>query len=182
MQKLGTIELYSPRLWLRKLAVSDAAQLYKNVFSDSEVSAYMSWDIYPDVQAVERYLTQWQKDYENNECYWGVFLKENQTLVGTVYLCDENKNAEVGFLSYCLGSEFWGNGYATEAVKTVLEYGFSEIGYQNIVTFVAKSNQRSQNVLTRLGFVCEAALRSRDKTAFGLEDVFCYSLLKNEMK
>lgn len=44
-----------------------------------------------------------------------------------------------------------GNGYSTETVKAVLQYGADEIGYNNIAIFVAKSNYRSQNVLSRLG-------------------------------
>ena len=64
--------------------------------------------------------------------------------------------------------------------KKRLEYGFNEIGYNNITTFVAKSNARSQNVLKRLNFTCEATLRQRDKTPFGLEDCYSYSLLKDE--
>ena len=72
------------------------------------------------------------------------------------------------------------DGYDTECVKSVLEYGFNEIGYNNITTFVAKSNTRSQNVLKRLNFTCEATLRQRDKTPFGIEDCYSYSLLKDE--
>lgn len=105
----------------------------------------MSRDCYSDVNAVEDYLTKWQEYYNKNECYWGVFLKKNDVLIGTVYLYDENVKAEVGFISYCLGSKFWGNGYATEAVKVVLEYGFNVIGYNNITTFVAKSSSYIDN-------------------------------------
>lgn len=108
----------------------------------------------------------------------GCVFKRNNELIGTVYLYDENAVAQVGFISYCFGSKFWGNGYATETVKVVLQYG---IGYNNITTFVAKSNIRSQNVLSRLGFTCEATLRKRDKTDFGIEDCLSYSLLKEEI-
>ena len=181
MKNSKTKFLYTQRCYLRKLKIVDAPQLFENVYSDSKVSAYMSWDCYSTVNAVEEYLKKWQEYYKQNECYWGVFLKENDTLLGTVYLQDENANAKVGFISYCFGSKFWGNGYATEAVREALEYGFAEIGYNNITTFVAKSNLRSQNVLKRLGFKCEATLRMRDKTAFGIEDCLSYSLLKGEL-
>ena len=182
MNKSGTKTLYSGRCYMRKLEIADAQQLFENVYSDPKVSGYMSWDRYKNLHDVETYLTKWQEYYAQNECYWGIFLKENDVLAGTVYLYDENAGAEVGFISYCLGSRFWGNGYATEAVKVILEYGFEEIGYNNITTFVAKSNYRSQNVLLRLGFKCEATLRMRDKTDFGIEDCLSYSLLKSEMK
>lgn len=180
MKKLGIKVIETERCYLRRLTAEDSLQLFENVFSDEKSSQYMSWERYTDVKAVEKYLSEWQKDYEQGECYWGVFLKNSDILIGTVYLYDENVKAEVGFVSYCFGSKFWGNGYATESVKAVLDYGFNEIGYNNITTFVAKSNIRSQNVLKRLGFNCEATLRQRDKTAFGIEDCHSYSLLKSE--
>lgn len=181
MNKPGTKMLCSQRCYLRKLEISDSQQLFENVYSDPKVAGYMSWNLYNNVTEVENYLKKWQESYKQNECYWGVFLKENDVLIGTVYLYDENAGAEVGFISYCFGSKFWGNGYATETVKVVLQYGFNDIGYNNITTFVAKSNIRSQNVLSRLGFTCEATLRKRDKTDFGIEDCLSYSLLREEI-
>lgn len=180
MQKID--KLQTKRCYLRRLQLSDASQLLENVFSDSKVANYMSWDCYNNIDEVKNYLIKWQEYYNNDEYYWGVFLKEGNTLIGTIYLCDENKNAKVGFISYCLGSKFWGNGYATESVKAILEYGFRELKYNNITTFVAKSNYRSQNLLMRLGFKFEAILRMRDKTDCGYEDCLYYSLLKNDMR
>ncbi len=182
MNKLGTKTLQSKRCYLRKLKIGNALQLFENVFSDSEVSQYMSWNKYNVIEDVEKYIVEWQDYYKENECYWGVFLKESNVLIGTIYLCTENVAADVGFISYCFGSKFWGNGYATETVLTVLNYGFKELAYNNITTFCAKSNYRSQNVLKRLGFKFEAILRNRDKTKYGYEDCLYYSLLNSEMK
>lgn len=182
MNHSGTKALESRRCYMRKLEISDSKQLFENVYSDKNVSGYMSWDTYSDEAQVVDYLRKWQEYYDQNECYWGVFLKENESLIGTIYLYDENPAAGVGFISYCFGSGFWGNGYATETVRVVLRYGFDEIGYNNIVTFAAESNIRSQNVLQRLGFKNEATLRMRDKTEFGIEDCVYFSLIEEEMK
>lgn len=179
---LGTKFLETKNCYLRKLDISDSSMLFNNVLSDEKVSAYMSWSTYVDEIAVKAYLAKWQEYYKEKECYWGIFLKENDALIGTVYLYPENKNADVGFLSYCLGSKYWGNGYATEAVREVLQYGFNDLKYKNITTFVAKSNIRSQNVLKRLGFTYEATLRKRDKTAYGIEDCLFFSLLDYEFQ
>ncbi|MGN0532448.1 MAG: GNAT family N-acetyltransferase [Eubacterium sp.] len=182
MNKLGTKKLESSRCYLRKLEACDSKQLFKNIFSDEKVAGYMSWDLYKDESLVKDYIIKWQEYYNQNECYWGVFLKNSNELIGTIYLYDENASANVGFLSYCFSSKFWGNGFATETINEVLKFGFNQIGYTNITTFVAKSNIRSQNVLHRLGFTNEATLRMRDKTDYGIEDVYSYSLLKNELK
>ena len=142
----------------------------------------MSWDCYSDIEDVKNYLINWQDYYNQKECYCGIFLKENNVLIGTIYLCDENSNANLGFISYCLGSKYWGKGYATETLAVVLTYAFKELEYNNITTFCAKNNNRSQNVLKRLGFQFEAVLRMRDKTNYGYEDCLYYSLLSNEME
>lgn len=181
MDFCGTQTLLTNRCYLRKLTVEDCTQLYENVFSDEKVSRYMSWDIHKSPEKTKNYLNLWQKYYKDlSECYWGIFLSDNDILIGTVYLCPENKNADLGFLSYCLGSKFWKNGYAFEAVNAVLSYGFNTVGYHNINTFCAKSNISSYKLLERLGFKLDGCLRSRDKTFLGYEDCYYFSILKEE--
>ncbi len=50
-----------------------------------------------------------------------------------------------------LARAYWGQGYATEAARAWLEYGFGTLGLAEIVAFVVPANQRSQAVMTRLG-------------------------------
>ncbi len=58
--------------------------------------------------------------------------------------------AEVGWR---LGVAFWGNGYATEAAKASLQYGFGELALDEIVSFTTLANQPSRAVMQRLGMV-----------------------------
>ena len=46
---------------------------------------------------------------------------------------------------------FWGQGYATEGARAALEYGFGELGLDEIVSFTTEANQRSRRVMERLG-------------------------------
>jgi RimJ/RimL family protein N-acetyltransferase len=55
-------------------------------------------------------------------------------------------------LSYVLGREYWGNGYATEAGEALLEYAFRELRLSRLVSTTRSDNTRSQGVLRRLGF------------------------------
>ncbi len=182
MNKLGTKELHTDRLILRKLNIDDAEQLYLNVFSDDKTAQYMAWDVYSDIDSVKKCLTKWQEQYKLNECYWGVFTKDTNTLVGAICLSNENSRANIAFVSYCLGSKYWGNGFITESLKVVIKYAFSELQYRMITAFCADSNKSSQKILIRLGFKYEATLRQRDLTVFGYEDCLQYSLMVDEMK
>lgn len=181
MNFCGTLPLKTQRCYLRKLEIKDYSQLYENVYSDENVSRYMSWDKHKTPQETKDYLTLWQEYYKDpTECYWGIFLSDSDTLIGTVYLYPENKKAEIGFLSYCLGSQFWKKGYGTEMVKAVLEYGFNTIGYYSITALCAKSNAPSYKLLQRSGFTFDGCLRNRDKTYLGYEDCYYFSILKDE--
>jgi RimJ/RimL family protein N-acetyltransferase len=52
-----------------------------------------------------------------------------------------------------LASEHWGNGYATEAARAAVRWGFSERGLSEIVSFTAALNTRSRAVMERIGMV-----------------------------
>ena len=63
------------------------------------------------------------------------------------------KNAEIG---YWLGEEFWGRGIVTEAVKQILEFGFSNLDITRIYARTFSSNIASQRVLEKAGMKPEA--------------------------
>ena len=55
-------------------------------------------------------------------------------------------------ISYNLGKKFWGNGYATEAMRTAMKYAVEEMNITEISTAYAAENRASGRVLQKLGF------------------------------
>lgn len=55
-------------------------------------------------------------------------------------------------LAYVLGRQYWGNGYATEAGRALINYAFEELRLRRLVNSIAADNARSINVAERLGF------------------------------
>ena len=51
----------------------------------------------------------------------------------------------------------WGHGYATEAARACLDYGFSTVGVSEVLSFTAVQNQRSRAVMERIGMTHDAA-------------------------
>lgn len=49
--------------------------------------------------------------------------------------------------------EFWGNGFATEAAKACIEFGFNKLNFDKIYSFTATTNVKSENVMKRIGMV-----------------------------
>ncbi len=85
--------------------------------------------------------------------FWAVSLKSNDTFIGFVGLNQPQQNlpfspcVEIGWR---LGKEFWGYGYATEAANACLKFAFEELKLDEVVSFTAKINERSQRVMKRL--------------------------------
>src|SRR3954454_21697910 len=61
---------------------------------------------------------------------------------------------EVG---WCLAFEHWGHGYATEAARSALGYGFGTLALPEIVSFTSAANHRARAVMERLGMRHDAA-------------------------
>ena len=76
--------------------------------------------------------------------------KESDELIGWsgLWILKESQEIEVG---YAIRQDRWGMGYATEAAKSVLKYGFEEVGLERIVALAFPQNTGSINVMKKLG-------------------------------
>ena len=54
-------------------------------------------------------------------------------------------------------SEFWGHGYAPEAAKECLRYAFEQVGLEEVISFTAVTNRKSQRVMHKIGLVRDHA-------------------------
>jgi ribosomal-protein-alanine N-acetyltransferase len=85
---------------------------------------------------------------------WAVEVLDTGTFIGYVGLAQAAFEApftpavEIGWR---LAATHWGYGYATEAARAALDYAFTELTLDEIVSFTAASNVRSQRVMQKLG-------------------------------
>ncbi|GAA2725795.1 GNAT family N-acetyltransferase [Actinocorallia aurantiaca] len=88
--------------------------------------------------------------------FWALEVAESGEFVGFTGIARTRFDShftpavEIGWR---LGRGSWGRGYASEAAKAVLEYGFTEAGLDEIVSFTAVGNVRSQAVMRRIGMI-----------------------------
>ncbi|MGA7161374.1 MAG: GNAT family N-acetyltransferase [Bacteroidota bacterium] len=59
-------------------------------------------------------------------------------------------------IGWRLDKRFWDQGYATEGAKACLEYGFSNLGFKEVVSFTSKLNTKSIAVMKKIGMVYES--------------------------
>jgi [ribosomal protein S5]-alanine N-acetyltransferase len=107
-------------------------------------------------------------------------LKRDGNLVGATGLRDidaEHSQAELGFW---VAVECWGQGYATEAARAVVGFGFEQLGLNRIYAHHMVRNPASGRVLARIGLKPEGLLRQRVQKWGVFEDVVPLALLREE--
>ena len=97
--------------------------------------------------------------------------------LGIHFLDEENKQAEIGFT---LDKNFQGKGYATEAVKEIINYLFNKLNKHRIIGSVDPHNSNSIRLLERLGFRKEAHFKESLFINGEWVDDVIYAVLKSE--
>jgi RimJ/RimL family protein N-acetyltransferase len=109
-------------------------------------------------------------------------IKYNDTRIGEVHvICnwEETSEWEIGW--YLL-PEYWGKGFAAEAVKSVIQYVFSHFKINRLAAFLNAENDRSMALAERVGMVREGRLREVRYVKGAYYDEFIYSILRHDFK
>lgn len=178
MYHKGTQELETERLVLRKFTVADADDMFQNWANDAEVTKYMRWTPYTSVDDVRGYLTEVEKQYDNNKYYWGIQIK-NGGCIGAISasVFDNDCRAEI---AYCIGRAFWGNGYTAEAVKEVIRFLFEEVGINRVEAYHSVNNPASGAVMRKAGMKLEGHVKQKYYCRMGFQDCDIYGLTKED--
>jgi len=131
------------------------AEAYGNcIFGDAEVMRYMNADGMPAVKPrmmALGYILERNKEWgERGFGAWGLVEKATGHFVGHVglYAVKDSNAIELG---YALGRQFWGQGYAVEAGREALRYGFYSAQLDEIIAVAFPQNDRSVRVMQKLG-------------------------------
>jgi RimJ/RimL family protein N-acetyltransferase len=139
---------------IRKLTSSDL-KAFMTWGGDPQVTHSLFWDHY---QNQEEALTFLKNIVDPHPWFKAICL--NGTPIGAITL-DQGKARGVqrAELGYVLAKDYWGKGYATEAVKLALESGFQDLGVCRIEAYVDPANLGSVKVLQKSGMEQEAYLK-----------------------
>ena len=146
------IQLETPRLILRQWQNADLEAFYQ-LNSNTEVMQYFPkvLDKTESDQLAYRIQSLIQ---QNGWGFWAVELKSTQEFMGFTGLHHQPtqfKFSPCTEIGWRLNSQYWGNGYATEAALRCLEFAFNSLNLNEIVAFTAKQNLKSQAVMKRIG-------------------------------
>lgn len=178
----GTKTINTDRLILRKFRYDDADNMYKNWGSDNNVTKFLSWKPHTSVEETKGIIAKWIEEYKEDNVYdWVIELKELDEVIGgisIVHLDERNSSCEIG---YCMSSKYWGRGIMTESLKAVINFLFSEVGFNRIEAKHDTKNIGSGKVMAKSGMKYEGTLRQvKLRNNIEFYDLAIYSILKSE--
>lgn len=170
----------TPRLRMRRITLEDAVD-YFSFASDPSVTRHTIWNTHQSLNDTRTYIESLIQKYEANEAYyWGIINKETNKLIGrTGYIHWDliHEKTEVGF---AISSPYWNQGMITEATSRIIEYGFTQIGFNRIEGRCNVDNQGSGRVMEKLGMKLEGVLRGQLKIKGEFIDQRMYAILKHD--
>ncbi|WP_214692756.1 GNAT family protein [Exiguobacterium sp. s160] len=101
-------------------------------------------------------------------------------LAGTIGFNEIDRGIQCGTIGYWLGQEFQGNGIMSQALETIIEYGFRDLKLNKIEIRVATENVKSRALPERFGFKEEGVIRDAEWLYDRYVDHVIYGLLQNE--
>jgi RimJ/RimL family protein N-acetyltransferase len=142
--------IQTERLQLRKMKETDVDLLLK-IFADPLAMKY-----YPSTKNRAETLEwiQWTLDNykQHGVGLWIVESKANGQFLGQCGIVPQEVDGEVEWeIGYLFVREQWGNGYATEAARACLDYGFQELQFERMISLPAANNEPSKKVARRIG-------------------------------
>ena len=157
---IGTKTIETERLILRRFEYADDDAMLKNWVADEKIQSLYSEPVYSTKDEVKGLLDKYIGSYEREDYYrWAVIEKASGECIGQIaYFLVDSKN-HFAEIEYCIGSDFQCKGYATEATKSVIAYGFSEMNLHKVQICTKTINAPSKRVIEKCGFTYEGTLR-----------------------
>ena len=172
--------LKTERLILRGFTLKDAPDVQR-LAGEWEVARTLLSVPHPYEDGVaEEWISEHASVFERGEgVNFAVVLREKGELCGSISLMinPRDANAELG---YWIGLPYWGRGYATEAAREVVRYGFEQLWLHRIYAAHFGNNPASGRVLRKIGMAYEGTRREHHRKWGEYEDRVEYGLLVSE--
>ena len=179
---LPTPTLHTARLRLRPFDDADADALFA-LHSSAEVLRY--WDAPPwsERARAQPFITACRQMADDGT---GARLAMDRapegTFIGWCSLTRWNPDYRSASLGYCLDDGAWGQGFATEAARALLQWGFDTLDLNRVQAETDTRNVMSARVLEKLGFVREGTLREDCVVNGEVSDSWVFGLIRREWR
>ena len=169
-------------MFLRTLCLKDADGPYVSWFNDEEVCQHNQHHVFA-------YYKKQAKEYirksiaSRSELVLAITTKKGAKHIGNIALQRIDLLSRNAMFSIIVGDkDYWGKGYAKEAVKLILEHGFSQMNLHRIYCATTADNVPMQKLALSVGMKKEGRRRDAAFKAGNYKDVIEYGVLKKEWK
>ena len=148
----------TPRLFLRTWMLPGDAVDGQELFDDEEVMRYIPHSFAKSADSIRIIEFMTAMNEREGFGFWPVIAKGDGALVGECGLAriDDTPQIEIGWM---FKRKYWGNGYATESARAVLDYAFEHLRAPRVYALIDRMNARSIAVANRLGMTYDRIVR-----------------------
>ena len=177
------MEITTERLILREFVEEDWREVLA-FQSDPRYLEYYAWTGRTNEEVQE--FVQRQIDNQSQDprikFQLAVDLISEGRLIGSCGIRKEPQEAHQAETGYELSPDYWGQGYATEAARAMVEFGFTKLKVHRIWAHCVADNARSRRVLEKLGMRLEGRLRENEFYKGRWWDTLVFGILEDEWR
>ena len=171
--------LETDRLLLRLPLMHDADAIFEAYAQDEEVTKFLIWRPHQNVITTRKFVHRCIRSWNEATAFpWVIVSKKDNRLIGMLELRIDGFRADLG---YAITREFWGNGYATEATKSVIKWSLAQDTIYRVWATCDIENLASARVLEKAGMQREGILRRsiiHPNISDEPRDCICFSVVK----
>ena len=180
IKHVGTVSLESDRLLYRKTTKEDIEEFFYLQLNPN-LRRYLGTTKLGN-NPVKNLTYFDESKYEQKDFYrWTIVKKEDNKLLGTIYLNMHDEKAKIAGIDYWIREDEWGCGYVTEAAKTILDFAFNTLNLNRIESCGAKDNPGTWKVMEKIGLKYEGTRKNAMFYYYGgIQDLVMYGLTREE--
>ncbi len=174
--------LETKRLRLRRFHQSDADAIY-NLQSNERVMRYWNAPPWTERGRADAFIEDCRKmEADGSGIRFAVETLDRCSFLGSCAMFNWNPVYKSLGIGYCLNEAAWGKGYATEAVRALLQWAYTTLDLNRVEAELDTRNAASAKVLEKLGFMREGMRREDCIVSGEVSDSWIYGLLRKEWR
>ena len=170
------------RLLLRRMMVGDCYDMYEYA-SNPNVTRFLTWSPHPDIEYTKEYLQYIANHYKLGDFYdWAIILRKENKMIGTCGFTRFHMNHDCAEIGYVINPAYRGQGIACEAVRSVMHFGFENLGLHRIEAKYIEGNEASRRVMEKVGMTFEGVRRGEMLIKGSYRNIGVCSILRDDVR
>jgi ribosomal-protein-alanine N-acetyltransferase len=154
------------------------------IFSDPKIIEHYDVERFKTIDEADQLIEYFDARFDSNTgIRWAIRDKSTGDFLGTCGFTNWNEFDHSAVVGYELSKGFWGKGYATEAVASILSFIFADSFHfyvHRVEALILPSNKPSETLVKSLGFRLEGTLRGKCYWNNDFHDMNMFGILRNE--